>query len=163
MKASKTVLFLVIGIVVVAVLVLVWQGIVHKKQGNSVSTPAAQVSSIVGCYVARGSKVVYMLNIQNQQGSDVSGTLSFKNYQMDSSSGTFTGRYTDGILLGDYEFDAEGSHNVVQNIFKYSNGDFIRGQGALTTDGTRFLDLSDITYDAASMQHLFKHEACPSS
>ncbi len=118
-------------------------------------------SSILGCYIATIGNDVYTLNIQSQENGKAFGTLAFKNYQKDSSSGMFTGSYQDGILLGDYAFRSEGMDSVMQVVFKKTGQDFVRGYGEMNAEGTRFADLSKITYDASSPLSLFKKGNCP--
>jgi len=107
------------------------------------------LSSIKGCYVARLSKDVYTLTILSQSGESFEGTLSFKNFEKDSSSGTYKGTYKDGILLGRYSFQEEGMNSVMQVIFKKQGSEFIRGYGALNETGDGFADLNAITYDSS--------------
>lgn len=102
---------------------------------------------VTGCYVATLGQDVYSLNIIDQQGMDVSGTLVFDNYEKDSSSGTLVGTYDNGILLGMYSFFSEGMDSVVQVIFQQTEDGFQRGFGPMDETGTQFADLNDITYD----------------
>ena len=113
-------------------------------------------NSIVGCFVVNFNKDVYTLNILSQLGEAVKGILVFKNFEKDSSSGTFEGRYQDGILLGDYSFRSEGTDSVVQVIFKRSGNDFIRGYGVMNKTGDHFADLSNIIYDQLAPLAVFK-------
>lgn len=103
--------------------------------------------SIEGCYVATLAKDVYTLTVLDQSGGTFSGNLSFKNFEKDSSSGTYNGTYADGILLGEYAFQSEGMDSVMQVIFKKTGESFVRGYGDVDETGTRFTSLSDITYD----------------
>src|SRR5689334_4035499 len=121
MKTSQKVATIII-VLIVAALLLIWAGIASK-----VETPKEDLSqaSIKGCYVATIGKDVYTLNILSQNGEKVEGTLSFKNFEKDSSSGTFKGTYKDGILLGDYSFTSEGMDSVMQVIFKKFGDDFM--------------------------------------
>ncbi len=105
---------------------------------------------IKGCYVAHLLKDVYNLTILSQSGESVSGTLAFKNFEKDSSNGTFQGTFKDGILQGDYSFQSEGTNSVMQVIFKKEGSDFIRGFGDTNADGTSFANLNTITYDSSA-------------
>jgi hypothetical protein len=129
-----------------------------SNNGNN-SVPE-QTSSIAGCYVSRTGKDVYTLNIKQEEGDSISGSLSFQNFEKDSSSGTFNGTYDDGILLGDYAFRSEGMDSVMQVIFKKSGDDFIRGYGDVNADGTSFTDIHNITFDPSSTLNVFKKEPC---
>ncbi len=134
----------------IAVLVLVIVLIVKEKKAPepvTSSTPVAQENSIEGCYVATLAKDVYTLTVLDQSGGTFSGSLTFKNFEKDSSSGTFNGTYADGILLGEYAFQSEGMDSVMQVIFKKTGENFVRGYGDVDALGTHFTSLSDITYD----------------
>ncbi|HEV7702429.1 MAG TPA: hypothetical protein VGO63_03265 [Candidatus Paceibacterota bacterium] len=148
MKKSK-----IITIVIVVAVIGFFAFILLGKNPDLAYVPptADEASSIKGCYVATLSKDVYTLSILSEEGENVSGNLSFKNFEKDSSSGTFTGTYKDGILLGDYSFDSEGSHSVMQVIFKAQPDGFVRGYGDVDSTGQRFTDLSNITYDDSAV------------
>ncbi len=149
--------------IIIVVIVIVLVGVSFWMRGKDTVThtpPENQVSSIVGCYQATILKDVYTLNIQTVNGENFSGTLRFKNFEKDSSSGIYTGTYKNDILLGEYTFQSEGMQSVMEVIFKKSGDDFIRGYGDLNEEGTRFTNPSAITYDASSPLSLFKKGAC---
>jgi hypothetical protein len=106
-----------------------------------------QQESIVGCYTATLGKDVYTLTITDQNGSNVSGKLAFKNFEKDSSSGTFTGTYNNGILLGTYNFNSEGMNSNMQVAFKKTSAGFIRGFGDMDASGENFKDSTNLSYD----------------
>ncbi len=112
-------------------------------------TPTVTENSIEGCYIGRLAQDVYTLTILSVNGEVFEGKLSFKNFEKDSSSGTYQGTYRNGILLGDYSFNSEGMASVMQVIFKKSGNGFIRGYGDMTEDGTHFSDINNITYDSS--------------
>jgi hypothetical protein len=141
--------------ILVAVIALIIIGTIVYAKRNPVSIPS-QVSQtpsnpIIGCYIAHLSKDVYSLTIISQHGKNVTGTLDFKNFDKDSSSGTFAGTYKNGILLGEYSFSSEGMNSVTQVIFKKQGFDFVRGYGPLDANGTHFTDLSAITYNQSAV------------
>jgi hypothetical protein len=87
--------------------------------------------------------------------------LSFKNFEKDSSSGTFTGTYNSaGILIADYSFQSEGMSSVMQVAFKKDGDNFIRGHGTMNADGTRFANPAMLTYDSTATLSVFKQVAC---
>jgi hypothetical protein len=145
-------------IIIIVIGILIFFG--FRKEKDVAVIPPAETASIEGCYTARIINDVYTLNIQSQEGEKVSGTLAFKNFEKDSSSGTFAGTYKDGILLGDYAFRSEGMDSVTQVIFKKMGDNFVRGYGDVDGSGTHFTDLKNITYDASSPLSLFKKTAC---
>lgn len=145
--------------IVIVVLVIIIGIFVYYYKTKPVSineeTPIVTEDSIKGCYIASLAKDVYTLTILSQSGESFEGKLSFKNFEKDSSSGTFNGTYKDGILLGDYSFQSEGTNSVMQVIFKKLENGFVRGYGDTIQEGTHFADLNKITYDS-SYSYVFK-------
>lgn len=162
MKDSKGILI----VIVIIVLGILAYGLFKKDTFVSTPNPSnndntAQVESVAGCYVSTTGKDVYTLNIQMQTEEKVSGKLAFKNFEKDSSSGIFTGTYKDGILLGDYTFQSEGMLSQMQVIFKKEGDNFVRGYGSVDSEtGTKFTDLSQITFDSSSTLSLFEKGEC---
>jgi len=115
-------------------------------------SPIATNDDITGCYVARLAKDVYTLSIDTYNDGAFSGRLAYNNYQKDSSSGAFGGTYTDGILLGNYSFDSEGTRSNSQLIFKKEGYSFIQGFGPSKMEGDKsvFVDTSKVSYDPKS-------------
>lgn len=154
-----------IVIIIVLILAAIGLFIFSRKNMLVIHTPpdTTQTENVGGCYAAGNGKDVYSLEITSLQGENVSGNLSFKNFEKDSSSGTFQGTYKNGILLADYTFASEGTTSVMQVIFKKVGDDFVRGYGDVdTATGTQFTDLNNITYDSASVLSLFKKGECGS-
>jgi len=136
---------IIILIIIIALGALVY--FYNTKSTLSEQPPITSGDKIEGCYVATLGKDVYSLKILSQNGEEFKGTLVFKNFQKDSSSGQYNGTYKDGILLGEYSFDSEGMHSVMQVAFKKYGKDFIRGFEDVEVEGTRFVDINKITYD----------------
>lgn len=158
MKTSKVSIIIAIVLLILSAFAFKW--LVKNPDTVNDSMPEGQTAGISGCYVSRTGKDVYTLNIQKEQSNFVSGTLSFKNFQKDSSSGTFTGVYDNGILLGEYAFRSEGMDSLIQVIFKKSGDSFIRGYGELNENGTSFINTDNINYDPSSSLNVFKKESC---
>ena len=126
---------------------------INMEKPKDASLPeVVTTDSVLGCYVARLSKDVYVLKINSENSDSVSGVLAFNNYEKDSSSGTFTGTYKDGILLGDYFFNSEGMDSEMQVVFKKEGDTLVRGFGSTKLEGNKitFENLADITYDTNS-------------
>ncbi len=158
MKTSHILITLAL---VVLVGFFVWSKEDTKDTAVVVNTPSVpQTENIRGCYSLTNGKDLYTLTIQSQNGKQFAGTLAFKNFEKDSSSGTYNGTYDNGILLGDYAFRSEGMDSVMQVVFKKEGDTFVRGYGDLTSDGTHFTDLSKITYDSSLPLTVFKKGAC---
>ena len=144
----KNIYKIIIAVFVVAVLGI----IIYSMDSETVVEKVPPVStgdSIVGCYVAHLQKDIYTLVIQSEEKGAVFGMLAYNNYQKDSSSGSFEGTFTDGILLGNYSFDSEGMRSDRQLIFKQVDGNFIEGFGDVKmVDGKEvFVDTNNINYD----------------
>ena len=122
---------------------------------NTSTNTAIPQGPLVGCYVAHLAKDVYALDIQSDTNGAVKGTLAFNNAEKDSSSGTFTGTYTDAdaTLLGDYTFNSEGVQSVRQVIFKKEGNTFVEGFGATTVVGNResFTAPINVTFDTSAV------------
>lgn len=143
MKNSNA--FLVIILIIIVGALFYFQK--SKDMNSNGETPVVSESSIEGCYVATLAKDVYTLTIVSENEGTFAGSLSFKNFEKDSSSGTYNGTYKDGVLLGDYSFQSEGMNSVMQVIFKKEGEAFVRGFGEVNETGERFVDLENITYD----------------
>ncbi len=153
MKKLLIVILLIVAVVLIARST--------KKTSAPVEVPTTtQTSAIVGCYVAGTDKDVFTMHIASQEGQAVAGDLKFNNFEKDSSSGTFTGTYTNDTLIGDYTFNSEGTTSVMQVAFKKSGQDFVRGYTDVNADGTQFTDVSTLTYDASSPLNVFKKGEC---
>jgi hypothetical protein len=150
----KTKQFIVLAVAVVVV-VIVALGI-GKKQ-----VAVQQDESMAGCYVATLSRDVYTLTITSEQRGTVLGTVSFDNFEKDSSSGTFVGTYNDGLLVGDYTFESEGMTSVRQLAFKKVDSGFVAGFGEVEVvdDREMFKDVSDLDYDTSTI--FARQDTCP--
>ena len=122
----------------------------HKKVALA-PTGVIPESSIIGCYIGHLAKDIYTLHITSQHGDVVSGTLAFKNFEKDSSTGVFNGVFANGVLIGDYTFNSEGVSSVRQVAFKKVANGFVEGFGTVTSVGNReaFSDSTKITFDAS--------------
>ena len=142
MKTAQIILtIVVIGLIAI----FVWP---HRND-QVTPAPVTQNDSVVGCYVATIAKDVYTMKIESQDGISVSGTLAYKNFEKDSSSGTLVGIYDGGMLLGDYSFASEGMDSVAQVAFKKTPDGFVRGFGPTETMGNKevLTDTSNLSYD----------------
>jgi hypothetical protein len=157
---GKAIGFLVLAIIVVIYFVFL------KNEPNPVENTRTTESSVLGCYAFKLAKDIYTLDIREEKqidgNIDISGVLSYKNFQKDSSSGSFIGTLKNGLLVGDYSFDSEGMHSIRQIAFKKVNDTFVAGYGPYTTvNGTeKFTDLNNINYD--SNQTFIKTNNCNS-
>ena len=150
----RNILNIVLVIVVIGVIIFLVKSsnstkVEEVNTGNGEPTTQLPDNSIKGCYVSTLAKDIYSLNIETQVGDKITGTLSYNNFEKDSSMGTFEGVYTNNILLVNYTFNSEGMHSVVQSIFKKVGDDFIQGFGDFEEkDGAQyFKDISKIEFE----------------
>jgi hypothetical protein len=136
-----------VTISLILIFVVFITGILYLSKNITPKDDQISQDSIVGCYVFSSTQNIYTLNIESHIDDTASGTLAFRNFGMDSSSGLFAGTYKDGILLGDYSFHSEGMHSVVQVMFVKSGDTFRRAFGQMNESGERFADLDNITFD----------------
>lgn len=160
MKNNLKVMIVVLALIVIGIFIYYYK---IKPTPINEEVPTVTEDSIKGCYVARIAQDVYTLTILSQNDESFEGKLSFKNFEKDSSSGTYNGTYKDGILLGDYSFQSEGMFSVMQVIFKKVGSDFIRGFGTVNAEGNRFIDLNNINYEPSAIFKFSKEECTISS
>lgn len=138
----------------------------HETTTVITETPTSSAESLLGCYVFQSGNDIYTLEIRDEIAKEnslqISGVLSYDNFQKDSSSGSFIGTYTDGVLIGNYSFMSEGSHSERQIAFKKQENTFIAGYGPYETvnDIETFTDIHAISYD--SKQEFTKSTQCNS-
>jgi hypothetical protein len=145
MKKNIKIILIIFVFIVVGIIINYYK---TKPIFINEETPIVKDEIIVGCYVASLQKDVYTLTILSQEGETFTATLSFNNFEIDSSSGTYNGTYKDGILLGDYSFYSEGMFSVMQVIFKKTENGFVRGLGETNKEGTHFVDVDSIDFDS---------------
>ncbi len=89
-----------------------------------------------------------MVAVLLQTGDQVTGRLSFDNFQMDGSTGSVTGIIEDDILKLWYSFQAEGTNSMMETWFKRSEDALTRGVGptAVRGDTSYFTDHSAISF-----------------
>jgi len=137
-----------IAIVVVLLLIAAFF-YVKKQKPEVIQEPdvVTQQENITGCYVARLGKDVYTLQVASQNDTAINGSLRFKNFEKDSSSGTLNGTYVDGIIRGTYAFQSEGMNSEIEVAFKKIGDGFMRGFGEMSTSSNKFVNVDAIQYD----------------
>jgi len=146
MITNKQIIIASLILVAVAGSVYFWQ---KKSTSNESRTPDTE-TSVRGCYVARLAKDVYVLHVATQNNEDITGSLQYKNFQKDSSSGPLIGTYKDNILLGNYSFASEGLNSEREVIFKKVGNTFVQGFGPVTVTGDKetFVNSNDVVFDS---------------
>ena len=114
--------------------------------------------TVTSCYLHTHERdsVRLRLTITNDT---VSGTLHFKNYQIDGSQGTVRGQFQGDTLFLVYDFHAEGTHNMTEEAFLKQGTDLVRGFGDREEDKHlyRFTDRNAIEF---STGQIFKPVSC---
>lgn len=149
MKNRPIIITILAALIIVGIFVFI-----KNRDAAVITTP------VIGCYQAELGQDVYSLDVASQDGTSVSGTLVFDNFEKDSSYGPFTGTYQGDILLGEYVFNSEGVQSTMEIAFKKTDKGFVRGFGPLTTTGNRFADMNEIAYDS-SVVFAPSAEQCP--
>jgi len=157
MKNSTKVITLVVIIILIIGGMLAYYKVGQAPIDGSNTT---SLNSIKGCYIAKLNKDIYSLNIQSENNGNVAGTLSYNNFEKDSSSGSINGTFTNDTLVGNYSFDSEGSHSDRQVIFKKVGDNFVEGFGPVKViSGKEVFDpITSVTYDPKST--FVKSENC---
>jgi hypothetical protein len=102
-----------------------------------------------GCYWKILQRDTFALHLE-QSGTDVTGKLSFNNYQKDKSSGTVYGKIDGEVLRLWYSFQSEGMNSVMEVYFRKQNSELVRGLGPMEVKGDTayFNNKQEIEYKA---------------
>ncbi len=110
--------------------------------------------SVSGCYRAVLGRDTSLMQLM-QQGEQLSGRLSFKNYEKDASKG-----FVQGMVHGDtlqlwYTFSSEGVNSVMEIYFLKHNEDLLRGIGpvANSKDSAFYKDPPNLKFDVDPVFH----------
>lgn len=144
MKNPLKIILLVVAVALV--IGLAYYGKISDQKITQVPV-VSDNSDVLGCYVAKIGKDVYSLNLQVEEAGKLRGTLYFKNFEKDSSKGSFVGTLNGDILLGQYFFSSEGMDSVRQVIFRKEAGGFVEGFGPVDEKGENFTDFGQIKFD----------------
>ena len=101
----------------------------------------------LGCYVFNDEKNNISLEI-TENGSEIKGLLNYSLSEKDKNTGKFTGKLNDGILIGKYTFQSEGTESTREVAFKVEGKNLIEGYGDLNEDGTKFKDISNLNFSS---------------
>ncbi len=71
----------------------------------------------------------------SSMGDQVSGKLTFDNFEKDGSSGKVAGKTEDGIIKLWYSFQSEGMNSVMEVWFKKDGDNLLRGTGDMGMRG----------------------------
>ena len=107
------------------------QGCSAKKENSTAAETGNKINSgekLAGCYRLSIEKDTALLNLDVVD-SSVSGTLFYRPFEKDKSSGTIKGILENSVLKVWYTFQSEGLSSVRQLYFKVMNGQLSEGYG----------------------------------
>jgi hypothetical protein len=151
------------GMMICLVLVLVYN---CREAQRSATAPEADIDSRsgksttsleLGCYAYHGDGSSVQLEI-TANSNPVKGNLQYQLAEKDRNTGTFTGNFKEGELIGTYTFMSEGTESKREVAFLLKNGQLIEGYGEMNENGTAFRDRETISF--TSSMPLSKSE-CP--
>ncbi|HMK05698.1 MAG TPA: hypothetical protein VK489_15960 [Ferruginibacter sp.] len=110
---------------------------------------------LTGCYMQVLARDTFAAHLQ-QQGNNVTGRLSFDNYQKDGSTGTVNGKLENDILKLYYSFASEGMNSVMEVYFKQEEGKLLRGIGDMNNKGDTayFTNPGAIKYNGSVLEKI---------
>lgn len=100
-----------------------------------------------GCYLkvlARDTMVVHL----EQQGAELTGRMTFDNFEKDGSTGVVHGKVEGNTAKIWYDFEAEGTRSVMEVWFRIADKQLIRGIGSFGVKGdtSYYTNKPDIQY-----------------
>lgn len=99
----------------------------------------------IGCYVFNDTKNVISFEITDNK-TKIKGILAYSLAEKDRNSGSFTGQLNNGILIGTYTFQSEGTESTRQVAFKINGNQLVECYGEINADGTTFKDANALTF-----------------
>jgi hypothetical protein len=125
----------------------------NTAENNTGETEPTLPGNNNACYMQVLKRDTIVLHLTNTTGSDISGRLSFDNYEKDGSTGTVKGRREGDVLKLIYSFQSEGTNSVMEVYFKEENDGMARGVGEIQTKGDTayFVHPDRISYPASGM------------
>ena len=130
----------------------------NTTEGDTVPQGTVVPVALTACYLYTHERDSVRLSITVANDS-ASGTLHFKNYQIDGSQGTVEGRFHGDTLFVIYDFQAEGTHNRTEEAFLKRGADLIRGVGDREPVGNTYRSTSRSAIDFEAGQ-IFQPVPC---
>lgn len=121
-----------------------------KKEETKLETKNPTVEETTAksdCYLYDENNTRIELTLQLNE-KKASGTIEYALAEKDKNTGTFEGIFENNILIADYTFQSEGKESVRQVAFQLQGEQLVEGYGELTADGTKFIDVSKISYNS---------------
>jgi hypothetical protein len=136
----------------------------HAEKADTLShipskkdNPPALQDDISGCYISVSGRDTFVASLK-QTNNQVSGKLSFDNFEKDASSGKVSGTREGDVVKLIYSFQSEGMNSVMDVWFQVTDGRLVRGIGEIKTRGDTayFADPSSIAYTGS----VFEKTSC---
>lgn len=129
-----------------------------QEDGDSSAVAVSESKDLLGdtaCYLSVNGKDSIFLTLRTQ-GDALDGELRFDNFQIDGSQGTVKGVQRGDTLWLTYDFMAEGTHNITEEVFLMHDGELIRGQGErMESDGVyKYVNSEEISFEDGQIFHL---------
>ena len=141
----------IIFLFIVAVFFLSCKNQEEKSNPDIVKDTAEEVVAEpvvdLGCYTYNENGTLITLEITRNE-NPVEGNLTYALSEKDKNTGTFTGEFNDGKLLGMYTFQSEGKESRREIAFLFEDSQFIEGYGEMNEDGTTFKNIKAINYSS---------------
>ncbi len=130
---------------------------IENSSGDTSGTSDTRLVDFSGCYISIMGRDTFATHL-SQAGEEVTGRLSFDNFEKDASSGTVNGRVDGNIIKLSYVFQSEGMQSVMDVFFKAAGDSLLRGVGEMNTRGDTafFVDPNNVRYEGPA----FKKIAC---
>ena len=106
----------------------------NKKDKTDKFPGRQSLTSDESCYMQVLKRDTIVMRLE-KKGTEISGRLSFDNYEKDGSSGTVRGWQDGEVIKLVYSFASEGSNSVMEVFFKVIADDLVRGVGDMHTRG----------------------------
>ena len=104
------------------------------SNNSSDSIPGKVSTDVSGCYWKVLKRDTFAVQL-TQNGNDITGKLSFDNYEKDASSGSVRGTADGDIIKIWYNFASEGMKSVMEIYFKKEGERLLRGIGPVDVKG----------------------------
>ena len=118
-----------------------------NEQDTSSARSATAANNWTGCYWRIVQRDTFVLHLQQNNGN-ISGRLTFNNFQKDKSAGTVYGNIDGDIVRLWYSFSSEGMNSIMEVYFKKQGDGLVRGLGdvAVKGDTSYFPNREHISY-----------------
>jgi len=113
--------------------------------GQPVTVEHNEAKTKSECYSYEKGGNLITLQLETS-GEDVFGAMVYNLAEKDKSAGLLKGKWVNNMLQLDYTFQAEGVLSTRQLAFELKNGQLIEGYGEMNEDGTKFKDVSKLSF-----------------